>query len=418
MGMGAGKGSRCRAGIYIHVPFCVRKCGYCDFLSAPADEAAKARYHRALLREIAGLSDSRGGGEIVVPTVFFGGGTPSLFSGRQIMELLEALRDPAGRFRVSGDAEITMEANPGTVTPESLSAYRHAGVNRLSLGLQTADDRELRLLGRIHTFGEFHENFLAARAAGFSNINVDLMSALPGQTLASWEETLEKVLRLEPEHISAYSLIIEEGTLFYEWYGPGAKGREGGQDAPEPGGRERHPHAPLPDEEAERQMYVRTKEILERAGYARYEISNYAKPGYECRHNLSYWKRLPYLGLGLGASSFFGETRWRNEDNLTEYLHVLEAGKLPQEAASLRREAEQLSRADQIAETMFLGLRMAEGVKEQEFTTRFGQTPEEVYGQLLAKQERLGLIHRKDGYIRLTNYGIDVSNQVFCEYLL
>jgi oxygen-independent coproporphyrinogen-3 oxidase len=269
-------------GIYIHIPFCVKKCAYCDFLSAPATEEMKQEYINALLTEIKSYSGNTK--EYIVPNIFFGGGTPSCISADAVLSIMEAIREV---FAVDIERlEATIEVNPGTVTRDKLEQYKNAGINRLSFGLQSTNDEELKLLGRIHTFEQFLENYHLARELGFHNINIDLMSALPGQTLSSWENTLETVLKLKPEHISAYSLIIEEGTQFYDLYRPGTKGA-----------------AELPDEDTDRLMYQRTKEILELNGYRRYEISNYAKPGFECRHNSSYWIGTDYLGVGLGASS-------------------------------------------------------------------------------------------------------------------
>ncbi len=407
-----------RMGIYIHIPFCVQKCGYCDFLSFPVGEACGKketnrltadkieRYVEALCQEIRAEIPAWTGipsikkQQVRVPTVFFGGGTPSLLSGEQIGRILDEIKQ---QYPLTKDAEITMEANPGTLTPKKLTAYRQAGINRLSIGLQSAQNTELERLGRIHTWEVFLENFQAARRAGFDNLNIDLMSALPEQTLASWEDTLKKVGTLQPEHISAYSLILEKGTPFYQLY-------ETGKQA-----------FLLPDEDTERRMYEMTEDYLKRIGLYRYEISNYARPGYECRHNSSYWQRIPYLGLGLGASSFWGEVRWKNQEDLEKYLQWW----TPTEADSTRKTAESsvwqeiepLSVPDQMAEMMFLGLRMTEGIREEAFYQAFGQRLWQVYGTVLTRQERMGLIEQKDGRIRLTQYGRDVSNQVFWEYL-
>lgn len=280
--------------LYIHIPFCAKKCAYCDFLSGPADEQTVADYVTALRKEIESYKESAKNYEVT--TVFFGGGTPSLLSGEQMAELMNAIKDT---FMLKEEAEITMEANPGTVTESNLSAYKEAGINRISFGLQSVKDEELRMLGRIHTFEEFLESYDMARKAGFHNINVDLISAIPGQTLTSWEETLRTVIELQPEHISAYSLIVEEGTTFAKLYGEGCEKEE-----------------LLPDEDEERRIYERTEEMLKEAGYHRYEISNYAKDGYECRHNLGYWERKEYLGLGLGASSLLNETRFHNTEHM------------------------------------------------------------------------------------------------------
>lgn len=423
-----------KMGVYIHVPFCVRKCLYCDFLSFPVgtsvwenDTGQKASgnaasvcgcgvndgkmdsYVTALLREIeAGMdrlpAEAKQGvsetGKQLVDTVFFGGGTPSLLSGEQLTRIMDALRRV---YEITVEAEITLEANPGTVTAEKLAAFKKAGVNRLSFGLQSAQNGELKQIGRIHTWEDFQESFRLAREAGFDNINIDLMSALPGQTIDSWKDTMEKVLALAPEHISAYSLIIEEGTPFYEKYG-------------EPEGKLFSPEECLPEEKVERQMYHMTKETLREKGYFRYEISNYAKAGFECRHNVGYWKRKPYLGLGLGASSCIGETRFRNLDNFDDYIAEWECADRRNRAAVIP--VEKLTVEDQMAETMFLGLRLTEGVDEQEFLEKFGRSVDDIYGRILAEQESKRLILREDGHIRLTEYGVDVSNQVFYEYLL
>ena len=283
--------------LYLHIPFCVKKCDYCDFLSFPADESIKREYVETLKREIEKVGERYRNCQ--VSTIFVGGGTPSILNSSYIVEIFDVLRR---KFHVAGNAEISMEVNPGTVTKEKLSDWRRAGINRLSMGLQSADNRELKRLGRIHTWEDFLESFRRAREEGFSNLNVDLMSALPGQTMDGWMETLKRTAAQEPEHISAYSLIIEEGTPFYERYG-GKKGE-----------------ALLPDEDTDRDMYHKTREFLASCGYERYEISNYAKPGRECRHNIGYWTGVPYLGLGLGAASYIEGIRFSNTRNLKEYL--------------------------------------------------------------------------------------------------
>ena len=274
-------------GIYVHIPFCIRKCLYCDFLSAPSDDATRESYVNALLAEIDAQAPLYKGFQ--VHTVFFGGGTPSLLMPEQTAAILERLYQRFS-FLPEKEMEITLEANPGTLTEEKLRAWRKAGVNRLSIGLQSAHDEELKSLGRIHTWKEFLWGYEAARRAGFSNLNIDLMSALPGQSVDSWMDTLESVVKLRPEHISAYSLIIEEGTPFYDWYGP--------QDAASEK-RQMEKRKPLPSEEEDRLMYERTGEYLAKKGYGRYEISNYSLPGFACRHNLSYWERTDYAGFGL-----------------------------------------------------------------------------------------------------------------------
>lgn len=383
--------------IYIHIPFCVQKCAYCDFLSGPAGKEEQEAYVRALRREISAASKIAV--EYEVSTVFLGGGTPSILPPEAVDEILRTVRES---FLLSPDAEITMELNPGTDGKEKMEAYRKAGINRLSIGLQSTDDGELRTLGRIHTWQDFRNTYEAARKAGFSNINIDLMSAIPGQTLESYEQTLERVCSLSPEHISAYSLILEEGTLFWKWYE-----------------KTDHPkdHPPLPDEETERQMYERTKEILHRYGYERYEISNYAKKGKECRHNIGYWRRIPYLGFGVGAASLFEEQRWSNLRDRKKYVEIWSENE-PKEALLLtREEVQKLSEREAQEETMFLGLRMIEGVSGAEFAARFHHTMEEIYGDEIRELEQEHLIQRENGCIALTDRGIDVSNHVMAYFL-
>lgn len=377
--------------LYVHIPFCVRKCAYCDFLSAPAGLPVQEAYVKALKKEIENFPYTE---EYRVSTVFFGGGTPSILPADMICGLLGVMRD---KFSFNTDAEISIECNPGTADGEKLASYRKAGINRLSIGLQSADDKELALLGRIHTWEDFHRTYELAEKAGFSNINVDLMSALPGQTSASWERTLRRVLDMRPQHISAYSLIVEEGTPFYETYHEDVKRRDRG-DTPEF----------LPSEEEERRMYRLTEQLLSEAGLHRYEISNYALTGYECRHNKGYWQGTDYVGFGLGASSLLHHSRYRNPAGMAEYLAGDFSG----------RECEVLTMEDQMEEFMFLGLRLMEGVREQEFSERFGIRIEEVYGEVLRRQEELGLLKRNGARIYLTPRGIDLSNTVMAEFLL
>lgn len=368
--------------LYIHIPFCVRKCAYCDFLSGPADYEAQKSYKEALIREIENVESFA---DSEVSSIFIGGGTPSVFSEQWMAEVLEKVYT---HFNVRQDAEISIEANPGTVDLGKLAVYRRAGINRISFGCQSGDNRELKLLGRIHTWEEFLESFSMAREAGFSNINVDLMSGLPGQSLASWEDSLYKTAQLKPEHISAYSLIIEEGTPFASQ------------------------KLELPDEEEERNMYERTREILENWGYHQYEISNYARPGRECRHNLGYWQRKEYLGLGLGSASLVGETRFSNTRNMENYLNNSDS------AAKIREEREILTVQEQMEEFMFLGLRMTEGISVARFYEMFGIPLEQVYGKVLEKYKRMELLEEMGGHLRLTRRGISVSNPILADFLL
>lgn len=377
--------------LYLHIPFCVKKCNYCDFLSAPAGEETRAAYVDALLEEIRGFDEPE---DYEVVTVFFGGGTPSILPGQAIFRIMEALRE---KFSFRKGAEITLEANPGTVDKEKLSFYKKAGINRLSFGLQSADAEELKKLGRIHTWEKFLESFQLAREAGFSNINVDLMSALPGQTKESWEKTLRQVLALQPEHISAYSLIIEEGTPFYQLYEKDVERRDAGEE-PEL----------IPSEEEERAMYEATGRILKEQGYLHYEISNYAKPGRECCHNLGYWQRRDYLGFGLGASTLLNPVRYKNTEDLEAYL----GGDFS------KKEFFVLTKDNQIEETMFLGLRVLEGVSKEQFREQFSCELNVVYRKELEKLEKEGLLEEEGDFVRLTSRGIDLSNPVLAEFLL
>ena len=367
--------------LYIHIPFCVRKCAYCDFLSAPGSEEAKASYTEALLREIEAVKIEKR----EVSSIFVGGGTPSALSPSLMGDIFEKIHKS---FSVAPDAEITIEANPGTLSKEKLFLYRNVGINRLSLGLQSPEAAELKSLGRIHTYEEFLESFSLAREAGFQNINVDLMCALPDQTYEGWVRNLRKVAALHPEHISAYSLIIEERTPF-------AKRKLN-----------------LPDEDTEYRMYEDTAGILAEYGYEQYEISNYAKKDLACQHNVGYWTRKEYLGLGLGAASLWGNQRFSNTSDFSLYLN--NSG-FPEK---IRGDRETLSLEAEMSEFMFLGLRMTKGVSKAEFLEGFGVPIESVYGKILDKYKIVGLLEEKEGRIFLTRAGIHVSNGVMAEFLL
>ena len=404
--------------LYIHYPFCEKKCNYCDFLSAPATIEDRAVYMRALNREIRGM------GEVCrnkcVDTVFIGGGTPSLMEPEELMALMEAVR---ASFCLSKNCEITMEANPGTLDRDFLIAASASGIGRLSLGLQSADNKELEYLGRIHKYEDFCESFQQARESGIKNINVDLMSALPGQTAASWERTLELVSGLGPEHVSAYSLIIEEGTPFYALYHEADRLRALGEC--QPSQREMGTFMPkLPDEDTERQMYQLTESLLTQYGYRRYEISNYARPGFECRHNVGYWRRVDYLGTGLGASSLMDGKRFDNTRDLNEYLNFWGRRQLFWEAggpaeAGCHKNIQILDQADAMAEFMFLGLRLTKGVRNQDFIHCFGQSFMDIYGKVITKHCQNGLLHyiEETGQLYFTARGLDVSNYVLCDFL-
>ena len=368
--------------LYVHIPFCVRKCQYCDFLSGPSDEETKDRYIEALLKEIRTAEHTE---DYEIVSVFIGGGTPSALKAEAIASIMRTLQE---QFFFCEDAEVTIEANPGTVDLEKLTIYRNVGINRLSLGLQSTDAEELKLLGRIHSYEEFLKSYEWAREAGFSNINIDLMFAIPGQTGEAWRQHLYQVAELNPEHISAYSLIIEEGTPFAEQ------------------------NLDLPDEDTEYQMYEDTAEILERYGYRQYEISNYAKQGYMCRHNAGYWQRREYLGFGLGASSLYRGMRFSNTRRMQEYL------KESRNPDQIRQDVTVLSRNERIEEFMFLGLRMTEGISEKKFEENFDVRLMDVYGDILQKYEETGFMEHIETKWRLTRKGIHVSNHILADFLL
>ncbi len=376
--------------LYIHIPFCVRKCKYCDFLSAPAGQKVQDAYMEALCREMIQRS-----GECTaykVSTVFIGGGTPSIVNPSWIRRIMQILKE---NYDLWEQAEITMEINPGTVSKQSLCLYKEAGINRLSIGMQTTVDEEARVLGRIHTYEQFLEAYDLARKAGFDNINVDIMSALPGQSYESYETTLQRVAGLNPppEHISAYSLIIEEDTPFFEL-------------------NERK-QLSLPDEDTERRMYELTGVFLKRYGYERYEISNYALPGRQCRHNVGYWVRKNYLGFGIGAASLMENVRFQNTTDRDQYIKNPCAG---------GEEENALSKAEQMEETMFLGLRLIKGVSFDAFYKEFGVALEAVYDEVINKHEKEGLLEEYmadngEKYLKLTKKGLDVSNYVMADFL-
>lgn len=403
--------------IYIHIPFCVRKCLYCDFLSFPLGDENYvnqeiADYVNLLCREIVCRAQDYQKYQVI--SVFFGGGTPSLLAAEDLDRIMDAVR---ASFVVAAGAEITVECNPGTVTAEKLAHYITCGINRLSIGLQSAEDAELARIGRIHDCETFLRTYRLAKAAGFCNINVDLMTALPGQTAASYRRTLDLVCDLSPEHISAYSLILEEGTPLYE----------------------NQTKYTFPDEEEERELYYMTERVLSKAGYHRYEISNYAREGRECRHNKVYWQRGNYLGFGLGAASLIENVRWKNPEELTAYRVCVEAADGERKTGTetgrgcgpdagsgdfaeyLRRsgfcEVQSLNRQEQMEEFMFLGLRLMEGVKEEAFLKTFGLSVDAVYKETVAKLMREGLLTRGEGRLFLTPRGIDVSNRVFASFL-
>ncbi|MDE7274683.1 MAG: radical SAM family heme chaperone HemW [Lachnospiraceae bacterium] len=406
-------------GVYLHIPFCAKKCVYCDFLSGPATKQMRQEYVETLKKEI--VHEAEKYDAYRVGTIFFGGGTPSILDAEEIGAILKCLD---AHYEIDVDAEITIEMNPGTTDRDKLLKLKEFGINRLSIGLQSADNAVLRMLGRIHTYEDFLQTYNQSREAGFVNINVDLMSSLPGQDRNDWRRTLEKVTALQPEHISAYSLMIEEGTGLYHRL-------------------EEYP--PLPDEDEDRQMDQTAKQILAETGYYRYEISNYARKGYECRHNCIYWQRgvrhiADYAGFGLGASSTVGNVRWKNTDDMEKYLRAfrddhctddkeyaigkectIENGQgssgemMP---GNIKEQIQQLSRNDRMEEFMFLGLRMTNGVSRLEFADTFGVGMQDVYDKVLRKWVSRGMLVQSGDCIRLTDAGIDVSNMVLADFLI
>lgn len=417
-------------GLYIHIPFCVKKCAYCDFLSFASDEETKERYVNALCEEIRANKGSEE--EYTVETVYFGGGTPSVLSVEQIGKIFGAVIEtfevrgfatdnvgkkekkrlfgkkkekeqvvpetPEERLQrvLAGElAEVTIEVNPGTADREKFAALYALGFNRLSMGLQSAVTEELKCLGRIHTKEQFADCVQAAREAGFRNISGDLMSGLPGQTKESLTESIRFLLAQKPEHISVYSLQIEDGTEFAKRYGEGGPER-----------------AQLPDEDTDRAMYELTGTLLEEAGYTRYEISNYAKDGFESRHNSSYWIGTEYLGIGLGASSLMSNARFHNTTDLEAYI----AG--ASDPFSLREDMERLVQKELMEEFMFLGLRMCRGIEKVEFKRRFKCDIETIYGDVMKRLVAQGVLAEAEGRVFLTPRGIDVSNVVLAEFLL
>lgn len=375
-------------GIYIHIPFCVQKCLYCDFVSGTASWDTKVNYINQLLKEIELFE-----GDYQVDTVFIGGGTPSVLDVDWIADILCKLK---AKFDFTDECECSIEVNPGTVDFDKLKNYREAGLNRLSIGLQSCNENELKALGRIHDYNTFQETYRLAREAGFDNINVDLMSSVPEQTEESFSRSLRMVCGLEPEHISVYSLIVEEGTPFADM------------------------ELNLPDEETERAIYHNTKCILEEYGYKQYEISNYAKPGKECKHNIRYWKCEEYIGFGVAAASYLNGVRWKNTEHINKYTECISGISDTKSIgdSDFYCEKEVLSPEDKCAEFMFMGLRMNEGVSEKEFEQRFGQNINDKYGVIIEKHIRNELLIREEYHIKLTEKGRDICNYVMADFLL
>lgn len=381
----------------------MQKCRYCDFYSAAASAQEKSQYTELMCREI------RSWGRMLrekysVYTIFIGGGTPTCLSAEQLQKIGAAIRES---FDCDALTEFTTEANPGTVTPEHLTVWQQMGINRVSLGLQSAQNRELQMLGRIHSYEEFLDTYQMIRQSGTFRINIDVMAAIPEQTLESYQDTLEKIVSLKPEHISSYSLIVEPGTVFGDWEEKGTLKRV--------------------DEDTDRQMYEWTGKYLQKMGYHRYEISNYCRSGMECKHNCVYWTGGEYLGLGVNASSYLNGYRFRVPMSIKSYRSYVEHiyrfaqnGSVGlQKAIHGMDELEITDRKAQMEEFMFLGLRMMAGVSEKEFFRKFGVSMMDVYGDVIKKYQTMDLISRKDnGRVALTEKGIDVSNSILSDFLL
>lgn len=391
--------------LYIHIPFCAVKCKYCDFLSFDGESyGTMLRYVDSLCQEIklyAPIAD-----DYIVRSVFIGGGTPSLLDESLIVNIMAFIRKT---FTLDKDAEVTIEANPGTLRHQKLNGYKTAGVNRISIGLQSADDEMLKKMGRLHNYDQFVASYNAARRAGFNNINIDIMSGLPGQTIHTFVDTLSKVIDYQPEHISVYSLSIESGTPF----------------ANDPEILES-----LPPDMIDRRMYEITKKLLAAHGYDRYEISNYAKSGYECKHNMVYWTGGDYIGFGIGASSYFQGKRFNNMTDIFNYIDIMEdtaekfvsydnMEKLYNETTSkIRQNVTPVYIDSRMEEFMFLGLRMMCGVSRSEFEERFNKDIYEVYGTVLNNYIGQGFMAAVGDRIILTDAGIDVSNVILADFIL
>ena len=371
------------SGIYVHIPFCKRKCAYCDFISFSGKARLIEKYVEALKREI--NKCKIGKEDYMVKTIYFGGGTPSFIESKYIVEILEAIKE---KFNISKNAEITIEINPGTVTEEKLKDYYEVGINRISFGLQSTNSQLLKLVGRIHSYSSFLEGYNLARKTGFKNINVDLMIGLPVQTFKDVQKDLSRIIELNPEHVSVYSLIVEEGTRIEE--------------------KIKNKELYLPSEKLERKMYWEVKKKLEEAGYIHYEISNFAKAGYESKHNLSCWNQEEYLGFGLAAHSYFNNVRYSNTDDFEEYFDWPENSKIIHE-----RQTDE----DKQKEFMLLGLRKIEGVAISDFKNKFIENPIYLYRETLNKLVTQGLIEVDIDSIKLTNRGIDLANLVWEEFV-
>ena len=363
-------------GLYIHIPFCKQKCKYCDFVSFPCMEDTADKYVDALKREAEQYRGEK------IDTIFIGGGTPSILTPKQIEEVTKMCFDV---FDAASDCEFTTEANPGTIDDDKIKAMLNGGINRISVGVQSFNDDELKKIGRIHDAKTAYNTICHLDKMGFQNINLDLMTALPSQTFDSLKNTLNTAVSLPLKHISAYSLIIEDGTPIEKEYSKGL--------------------LDIPNEDTDREMYMHTVDFLGKNGFKQYEISNFAKDGYECRHNVKYWTGEEYIGLGTAAHSYIGNCRFYNTSDINEYIGGAE------------KEVIELTENDKIAEFMITGLRMNRGVSETDFKSRFGKDINDVFASEFDKFIKLGLMQYIDGRYSLTLDGINVSNSILCEFV-
>ena len=369
--------------LYIHIPFCKQKCLYCDFPSYAGKESLMDQYIDSLNKEIINK-----GKNYLIKSIFIGGGTPSYLDEKNLESLLKAIN----QLKFKEDIEFTVECNPGTLNEEKLLIMKNNNVNRLSMGLQSTNNSLLKEIGRIHTFEQFKNNYDEARKIGFDNINIDLMFGLPNQSVEEWKRTLEDAVSLNPDHISAYCLIIEEGTCFYKLYDDDKLN--------------------LPNEDEERSMYLLAKEVLKEYGYHQYEISNYSKDSKECYHNKVYWKCNEYLGLGVSASSFVDEKRFKNIDDIKMYIEKINKNE------DVREEIHVNDIKDDMEEFMFMGLRMMEGIKVKEFKERFGRDVFEIYDSAIKNNMKKGLLLFDSEKLYLSSKGIELSNYVMSDFIL
>lgn len=372
--------------IYIHIPFCISKCYYCDFISFPGLDTKVDMYIGYLIREMDLYKELLK--EYQIKTIFIGGGTPSCIEGQYIARILNHIYKIFNKEKIE---EITIEANPGTLNKEKLRIYKELGINRISLGVQSLNDQLLKSIGRIHTSTDFYRSYELIRNLGFKNVNVDLIFGLPNQTIGDCQETLEKMVKLQVEHISYYSLILEENTLMNKWYNEGK--------------------IKLPNEELERKMYHDGIKYLKENRYKHYEISNFAREGLECKHNLTYWQIAPYIGFGIAAHSNLNQKRFWNFSNFNDYYNSLDNKRFPIEGE------ENIDKKMEIAEYLIMGLRLVEGINRDEFANRFNLKVENIYGDVLKKYEKQGLLNIEDKWINFTSKGLDLSNIVYVDLL-